>query len=180
MADEKEIKQEEQAAEAQKAEDAEASTAEQNEEAKAEEAGEEKKEKKENAFSKFWKKTKQSVNDAVLESKIRSAFEKAHASFSVYTKDELFAQTVYGSVEGDVLTVFGKVEVKPGAVVIADDKDETAYYAVRTAETTVKSMVEGTEYEREGTSITLDAKVEEVNVVKAGKRYFIYKGEETK
>lgn len=147
--------------------------------AETETAEEEKKpEKKENAFSRFWKKTKQSVNDAVLESKIRSAYEKAHASFEIYAKDELFTNRVSGEIADGVLTVFGSVDVKPYSVVIADDKEETAYYAVSTSETTVKSMVEGEEYERAGTAIVLDPNVEEVRVVKAGKRYFIYKGEE--
>lgn len=137
-------------------------------------------EKKENAFSKFWKKTKQSVNDAVLESKIRAAYEKAHASFTVYEKDELLSHTFSGGIEGNVLTVFGKAEIEPWSVVIANDEKATAYYAVETAQTVVKAAVEGVEYEREGTAITLDPAVEEVNVVKAGKRYFLYKGEPKK
>lgn len=137
-------------------------------------------EKKDNAFKRLWKKTKQSVNDAVLESKIRSAYEKAHADFDIYMKDALFATRASGEIVDGVLTVFGKVEVKPWSVVIADNKEETAYYVVSTSETTVKSMVEGVEYEREGTSIALDPNVEEVRVVKAGKRYFLYKGEEEK
>ena len=171
MADEKDLKPEE-TTENVPAEEAEKA------ETPSESAGEPKTEKKENAFSRFWKKTKQSVNDAVLENKIRSAYEKAHTEFTIYEKDALLPSRVYGEVQNGVLTVFGKVEAKPYSVVIAENAEATAYYAVGTSETTVRSMVEGVEYEREGTAITLDEKVEEVRVVKAGKRYFIYKGEE--
>ena len=38
------------------------------------EATEENEEKKPNAFSKFWNKTKQAVNDSMLESKIENEF----------------------------------------------------------------------------------------------------------
>ena len=96
----------------------------------------------------------------------------------VHTQDDVqhIVLAPDGAVQDGSLTVFGKVEPKPCSVVIADNKEETAYYVVGTSETTVKSTVEGVEYEREGTAIALDEKVEEVRVVKAGKRYFIYKG----
>ena len=143
------------------------------EEAKTEEA---KEEKKDNAFKRFWNKTKQSVNDAVLESKIRSAYEKTHKSYTVYTKNELIPKGLCGEISEGVLTVFGEEEIKPYAVVIANDEEDKAFYAVSTEKTTVSAAVEGVTYERPGTAITLDENVEEVNVVKAGKRYFIYKG----
>ncbi len=162
MNDEKDIKEEV------KAEEAAA------EEAKTAEG--EKAEKKDNAFKRFWNKTKQSVNDAVLENKIRSAYEKAHKSYTIYTKNELIPKNVCGEISDGILTVFGEEEIKPYAVVIANDEEEKAFYAVSAAATTVTSAVEGVTYERPGTAITLDENVEEVNVVKAGRRYFIYKG----
>lgn len=135
-----------------------------------------KQEKKDNAFKRFWNKTKQSVNDAVLESKIRSAYEKAHKSYTVYTKNELIPKGLCGEISDGILTVFGEEEIKPYAVVIANDEEDKAFYAVSTEKTTVSAAVEGVTYERPGTAVTLDENVEEVNVVKAGKRYFIYKG----
>ena len=145
------------------------------EEINAEEAKTEESEKKDNAFKRFWQKTKQSVNDAVLESKIRSAYEKAHKSYTVYTKNELLPKSLSGEITDGILTVFGEEEIKPYAVVIEDEGDK-AYYAVATEATTITAAVEGVSYERPGTAVTLDENVEEVNVVKAGKRYFIYKG----
>lgn len=161
MAEEKEIREEATAEETKETAEAETAPA----------------EKKENAFSKFWKKTKQSVNDSILEGKIRASYEKAHKQFSLYEKDALISSTLYGTIEGTTLTSFGKTEIKPYSVLIATDEGK-AYYVLSGADTTVKSMVEGVEYEREGTIIELDENVEEVNVIKAGKRYFIYKGTE--
>ena len=101
------------------------------EEVKAQEAEAEKTEgegeKKDNAFKRFWNKTKQSVNDAVLENKIRSAYEKAHKSYTIYTKNELIPTNVCGEVTDGILTVFGEEEVKPYAVVIAVDEGEKAF-----------------------------------------------------
>ncbi|MCR4899159.1 MAG: hypothetical protein K5892_08080 [Acholeplasmatales bacterium] len=135
---------------------------------------EKKEEKKPNIFSRAWNKTKQSVNDSILEGKIESSYKKAHLEYTNYTKDEMLSKTYYGAIENDKLTVFGNHEVKTYSVIIGPD--EKAYYVVAIEETEVASTVEGIEYKRPGMILTLDKNVEEVNVVKAGKRYFIYKG----
>ena len=136
--------------------------------------GEKKEEKKPNIFSRAWNKTKQSVNDSILEGKIESAYKKAHLEYTNYTKDEMLSKTYYGALEGNKLTVFGNHEVKTYSVIIGPD--EKAYYVLAIEETEVTSTVEGVEYKRPGMILTLDSNVEEVNVVKAGNRYFIYKG----
>ncbi len=136
----------------------------------------EKKEKKENGFSKFFNKAKASVNNAVLESKIESSYNNANIAFTCYEKDATFAQSLHGSFINDSqLLVFGEKEIKKYSVII-NSKDNKAYYVTSTEEGKVTSIVEGVEYERKGTIINLDSNVEEVNVIKAGKRYFIYKG----
>lgn len=135
---------------------------------------EKKEEKKPNIFSRAWNKTKQSVNDSILEGKIESAYKKAHKEYTNYTKNELLSKTFYGVLENDKLTIWGNQEVKTYSVIIGPDDD--AYYVVAIEETEVASTVEGIEYKRPGMILTLDKNVEEVNVVKAGKRYFIYKG----
>lgn len=132
-------------------------------------------EKKDNAFKKFWNKTKQSVNDAVLESKIESNYNKNHKEYTIYSYDELFNKSVYGEIVNDELLFFGEVQVKPYSVVI-EDSSKDAYYVVEVHSANVKSIVDGVEYERPGTLLKLDKNVTEVKVVKAGKRYFLYKG----
>lgn len=132
-------------------------------------------EKKENAFSKFWKKTKQSVSDSILESKIKSMYEKSKTEYTIYKKGELFNQTVYGSIEENVLTIFGKEELEAYNLVV-EEKSGHAYFIVGIEENTVMIEYDGTVYERPAMRLTLDADVEEVDVIKAGKRYFLYKG----
>lgn len=143
----------------------------------SEEKTEEKKEeKKENAFSQFWNKVKSSVNDAVLESKLENKFREGNTSFRIYQKDDLFGgNDVYGYYEGDNIVIWGQQSVKNFSVII-DESTHAAYYVVGSEETTASVEFEGTTYERTATNIAIDRNVEEVNVVKAGKRYFIYKG----
>ena len=138
----------------------------------------EKKEKKENGFSKFFNKAKASVNNAILEGKIENAYNDKNLPFTIYSKDSALGLSVHGNYLNDDKTemiIFGEKEVKKNSVVI-NTKDNSAYYVVDTKEGKVTSTVEGVEYERKGTVICLNKDVEEVNVIKAGKRYFIYKG----
>ena len=154
-----------------KTESAAADAAEEN----AKDTGNANADKRENAFAKFFAKTKQSVNDSILEVKIRTAFDREHESFNVYTKNELLTKKVTGSIRDGVLTVFGDEDIKSWSVVVAN-KDEKAYYVLSTEPATVTAEVDGVTYERIGTAVFLDENVEEVNVVKAGKRYYVYKG----
>ncbi len=147
-----------------------------SEEIKNEEALEENKEKKENGFTKFFKNAKKSINDSILEGNIRGQWNKENKEYTICTKNETFSNTVYGKIDGDKLTIFGVEEIKPYAVII-EDGTEKAYYVISSIETSVSVTYEGATYERKGMIIALDENTEEVNVVKAGKRYFIYKGE---
>ncbi|MCH3908942.1 MAG: hypothetical protein LKF75_02255 [Bacilli bacterium] len=134
-------------------------------------------EKKEGGFKKWWNSTKKSVDDSILEGKIKSAYVDAHTLFDVYSYDGgLFdGSSVYGEIKDGALTYFGDLEIKPYSVIISS-KDQKAYYALESEKVQVESAVEGTTYSRPGFKVTLDEKVEEVPVIKAGKRYFLYKG----
>lgn len=137
--------------------------------------------KKESSFKQFFKKAKASLDQSVLEDKIKSAYRKNHVEFDYYSYGEnaLFGgNCVFGSLEREILTYFGTEAIPPYSVLI-DCKTEKAYYATEErSDTTVSAIVEGVAYERAGKRIRLDPNVEEVKVVKAGKRYFIYKGKE--
>ena len=132
--------------------------------------------KKENGFSKFFNKAKASVQAAQLENEIEAAYKQDSVAFAYYEKDSLLPKTFHGKYLNDnQIEVFGEHTVKPNTIIIAD-KDEKAYYVESFEKTTVKATVENQEYECTGTIINLDSNVNEVNVIKAGKRYFIYKG----
>lgn len=130
-----------------------------------------------NAFKRFWKKTKQSVNDAVLENKIESNYNKEHKAFTLYMYNETFSKSIHGEIMNDTLVFFGEIPVKPYSVVVNDITKE-AYYVIDCHTTTVKSIVDAVEYERVGTILTIDKNVCEVKVIKAGKKYYLYKGNE--
>lgn len=137
--------------------------------------------KKENSFKQFFKKAKASLDQSMLEDKIKSAYKKDHGEFDYYSYGEnaLFGgNCVFGSLEGDTLTYLG-TDAIPLYSVLIDCKTEKAYYVTEEgSDTTVSTIVDGVTYERPGKTIRLDQNVEEVKIVKAGKRYFIYKGKE--
>lgn len=139
-----------------------------NEETKTEE-------KKENGFKKFFGKVKQSVNDSVLESKKQSNYDSKHDEYRAYVKDGLLPKRINGDLNEGFLTCFGKIELSKGSVII--DKNNKAYYVISSEKATVNTEVDNITYECEGTKFGLDENVEEVNVIKADSRYFIFKGE---
>ena len=136
-------------------------------------------EKKEGSFGKWWKGVKKSASDAMLETRIESAWNKTHRSFSITKFSTALingAYNAYGEIEGDILTIFGTEDVKPFSVVI-DDKNKKAYYITKVESIAVSVVYEGETYQRDGLKLTLDPNVEEVRVIKADGRYFLYKGE---
>ena len=132
-------------------------------------------EKKPNAFSKFWNKTKQAVNDSMLESKIENEFRKANDEFVIYEYDKLLAKSASGYLDNKAVVLFGKLTV-PSDSVIVHEEDDTAYYVISTEETTVKITVDGVEYERDATRVLLNPDVVEVKVIKANNKYYAYNG----
>lgn len=133
--------------------------------------------KKESGFSKWWKGTKAKMDSDMLESHIQNAYGTAHQTFDVYNFDGgIFnGSSVTGEIVDGYLIYWGNDAIKEFSVVV-DRKDNKAYYAGKSEPIDVKATYEGTEYTRKGTKSVLDANVEEVKVIKADKRYFLYKG----
>ena len=123
----------------------------------------------------FFSKLKSSVSDQVLDVKIANAYKKDSEALTVYTKGSLFPKSLNGKVDGLTITVWGDDEIKPYSVLVVDETLK-AYYVISSKKTKVTAVVDGIEYERDGQVITVDDNVEEVNVVKAGDHYYIYKG----
>jgi hypothetical protein len=134
-------------------------------------------EKKESGFSKWWKGTKAKVDSDMLESHIQSAYATTHGTFDVYNYEGgLFnGFSVNGEIVDGALIYWAKDPIKEFAVAV-DRKDNKAYYVGTSEPVDLKVTYEGTDYVRKGLKATLDANVEEVHVVKADKRYFLYKG----
>jgi len=126
----------------------------------------------------FWARAKNSLSKAVLEDKLNAAYRNAHAEYSYYTygNDSVFGgSTVYGTLSDNVLTYLSDAKIPVGSIII-DEKTEKAYLvASERSDAEVTIPLEGQEYTRKGSSIKLDPEVTEVKVIKAGKRYFLYK-----
>lgn len=150
------------------------------EEEKQENAEQEEKQeepKKENKFKAFFKGVKKNIDDSVLEGKIVNTYNKPKDDLTVYAYGSSFGKSYAGNIEDLTTTIIGEEEIKEFSVLV-HDKTETAYYVTKTEATTVKVTVDEVEYERPGTKIYLTADVTEVKVIKAGKKYYLYKGNE--
>lgn len=128
-------------------------------------------EKKENSFSKFFKKTKESVSNSVLEMKIENKFKNDNSDADIYS-NTLLPDTVYGYLDGNTFIAYGELELKKNSIMIFKDKP---YYIDSVTQTTVKISLDGYEYERKASKYTLDENVKEVNVIKADKHYYLVK-----
>lgn len=128
-------------------------------------------EKKENSFSKFFKKTKESVSNSVLEMKIENKFKSDNSDADIYD-NSLLPDTVYGYLDGNSFIAYGEQELKKNSIMIFKDK---AYYIDSIEPTTVKVVLDGFEYEKKASKYTLDENVKEVNVIKADKHYYLVK-----
>ena len=134
-------------------------------------------EKKEsNGFSGWWNKTKNNINSSILEKNIESTFNKGNIPFINYNFKEVFSNTYYGYYKDDTtITIYCEKKFNSNGILI-DKKKDKAFYIVSTESTTVKVIFEGQEYERAATNVILDPNVEEINVIKAGDKYYKYKG----
>ena len=128
-------------------------------------------EKKENSFSKFFRKTKESVSNSVLEMKIENKFKNDNSDADIYN-NTLLPNTVYGYLEGNTFIAYGEQELKKNSIMVFKDKP---YYIDSVTPTTVKVLLDGYEYERKASKYTLDENVKEVNVIKADKHYYLVK-----
>lgn len=138
------------------------------------EVHEQKEEKKENVFSKFWKKTKQTVSDSLLEIRIESTYNKDKPYYHIYGKGDIMPLIICGKKENDRINVYGKVDTEVNNILLDVNADK-AYYINSFVDSTVEVTVDGVSYNRPSTIIVLDDNVEEVNVIKAGKKYYLCK-----
>lgn len=118
---------------------------------------------------------KNKISDIVLENKIESSYKQNNTTFTLYTKDNILSTTLSGRINNNELIVYGDHKI-PKYSVIVNECNKKAYYVLNTSTTEIKTNYNSTYYIRKGTKILLDENVEEANVIKAGKKYFIYKG----
>lgn len=133
-----------------------------------------KQEKSENGFKNFWNKTKKGLTDLVQDSKIENAFNSQNTEFTIYQKDQLLSTTVFGYLDTDKIIIYGKRDFALNSVII-DENSNKPYYIKKLSDTTIDVKLNDTIYSKPGTIIETDEQVIEVNVIKAGKKYYLYK-----
>lgn len=130
-----------------------------------------KEEKKENAFSKFFKKTKESVSNSVLEMKIDNKFRNDNEEATIYSGN-ILPDTIYGYLNDNCFVAYGEHELKKNSILIFKNKP---YYIDSVSPKVVEVVLDGVAYERKATRYMLDPNVTEVNVIKVDKHYYLVK-----
>lgn len=152
---------------------------------------EETKEKKESWFSKTFNKAKQAIEDTNREGKLENEYRAHSRELTIYT-GSLLTKTYYGKfIDDKTMEIYGLVDRKDipysSVLELQDENRNSTYYYILdlrhfeddkvslTIEEKVNDrMVENT-YERPVTIITLDPKMEPVDVIKVKDRYFLRK-----
>lgn len=131
-------------------------------------------EKKDNSFKKFWNKTKKGFNDLIQDSKIENTFNNQNTEYTIYQKDELLSTTVFGYLDTDKIIIYGNKEFQINSVIV-DENSKKPYYIKKISNTTIDIKIDDTIYTKPGTILETDEQVIEVKVIKAGKKYYLYK-----
>lgn len=132
---------------------------------------------KKNIFKRTYDNVKEKINDAILETKIETSFKEKNDLYTLYTKNNSFYTKLSGYFEEDKLIVYGKHNIPQYSIIISDC-GKNVYYVIKCEEVEITTQLNGVEYTRIGTKLYLDKNVEELNVIKAGKRYFRNKNNE--
>lgn len=125
-------------------------------------------------FSLIIQNVKNKFDDLLLESKIEQEFKNSNTKFSLYTKENIFPIFLYGKIDNNEIIVYGDYNIRKNSVII-NECNKKAYYVINISQVEIKTKYNNSIYIRKGTKILLDDNVEEINVIKAGKKYYIYK-----
>lgn len=131
---------------------------------------------KNNIFQKIYDDAKIKINQIMLENRIEKKFREEHFSYTLYIKDSLFTYKLYGHLLNDNLIIYGEHNI-PKYSVIVNDYTKEKYCILGTKEEELKIVLDNKDYIRKGISISFDNNLEEVNVIKVGKKYYKFRGE---
>lgn len=131
--------------------------------------------KKNNKFSKIFETIKKNLNHTFLEAKIDNSYKKDHDEFKIYQKDAVLPITIYGKINGMYLETISNVSISKYSIVL-DCSNNKTYYIFNKKEIEINVVVDNVKYTKLGTKYLLKDDLEEVDVIKAGKRFYIYKG----
>ena len=117
---------------------------------------------------------KDKINEYIIENKIELKFKNNNIPFQLYESKNLFPICLSGYYENSKIVVYGTPKINNNSIIINMNNKE-AYYVIDTKNTEIKITYEDKEYVKKATMISIDKNVKEVEVIKAGKRYFLLK-----
>lgn len=130
--------------------------------------------KKEHKYKLFLKKVKANFSDSLTEIILENEYNKTHEKFILYQKDAILPLTLYGNRSFNEVTILSKKEIPLYSIL--KDKAKKYYYVDKCYKTDIEIIFKDKVYLKSGYKLILKDDLEEVNVIKAGKIYFLYKG----
>lgn len=126
---------------------------------------------KDNIFKKTARTIKDKTNQILLDRNIESYFNNKNIKFTLYKKDSILFNTLYGYIENNKLIVLNNYNIPNGSIIVNECNKKT-YYVIKTETSNIDIVYNNQTYNKPSTIIQIDGNVEEVNVVKAGKKYY--------
>lgn len=136
---------------------------------------EEKGEKK-SFFTSLWNKAKTAVGSFALDSALEDAYNEDKDEFTYYSGDSLNVVLggvkVYGKINDGKVVVMRSQELQSDAILVCDQTGQ-AYYVSDVEWVTVDIVYDNQRYTRKAQQLTIDDAVVEVDVIKAGDKFYL-------
>lgn len=130
---------------------------------------------KKNDSSKFIKKiinkTKTIKNKLLLEYKLKTKYKEKSTMLKIYNKDKPLFKVVYGTINNNEFTIYGKHNINKGDIVISGCRNE-AYKVISFHSTTIFINYCNKDYDKEGMKLLCVKANEKYGITKVGKRFF--------
>jgi len=127
-----------------------------------------------NSVTSIIKNIKEKVDDMLLEKYIENDFKNNNTKFMLCKRDIIIPIFLYGKIEKNELSVYGDHNIEKGSIVV-NECNNKAYYVIETKKVEISTKYKSNIYIRKGTKILLDENVQEVKVIKAKNKYYLYK-----
>ncbi len=127
-----------------------------------------------NILQKIYEKSKEKINQIILENKIQNKFRDDHNTYTLYIKDSIFIFKIYGYLLNNQIQIYGIHNI-PKSSILVDDSSKEMYCITNITETDIVVKVDEQEYNRKGMLLNYEKNLEEVDVIKVGKKYYKYK-----
>ncbi|MDE7087401.1 MAG: hypothetical protein K2O67_04330 [Clostridia bacterium] len=134
-------------------------------------------EKKEGKVSGFFKKLGKKLDDATLDMRLQSDFDKNHKKYAVYSGTSVLSSSPEISVvehldENYVVTLDDDEQIAAGNLIEDTEKGDVMHIA-SVEQTTLTVEFEGKSYEKPALKIFLGEMAQKVDVIKVGNDFYL-------